>query len=350
MKYLEIIELTQLDYDAVRNTLPADKGVIITDNPTANFAIGDGQFSTGGGSTLTQTFLTYTDQSGTLSNAINIGDLAADATNNVLTFSVAGTSATPTATTLTPSTFAVANALGELEFTNSIVTGDQILSIDAGTATIGLTSATNTLTGVNALVGATTVTGATTLNGQLTNTTGDTAALIDAGTSTVSMLGTGGIFLGNIVGSTAISLLSGTATTNLLGSQIILASADTRLTLIPAGTGTALNIDANGTIQSTVSSLQFKENILDYTDEELNSARVFDLVPKKFTFKGSGKASYGFIAEEVHEILPEVVNLCKEGKPYSIQYEMIPFFLLNEVKKLKTQVDALTAQVAALAP
>lgn len=97
------------------------------------------------------------------------------------------------------------------------------------------------------------------------------------------------------------------------------------------------------------SDFNFKDNIeelrLSLTDNLMN------LVPKKYTYKDDEKQKlhYGFIAQEVEEHLPSLVNTIStsvndmEISIKSVNYlEMIPLLLLK-IKDLQRQVDSLVA-------
>ena len=60
---------------------------------------------------------------------------------------------------------------------------------------------------------------------------------------------------------------------------------------------------------------------------------IYDDVP--------GEKSFGLIAEEVHEVLPELVILDKNQEPKSIDYPLLSVLLLSELKKMKARIDIL---------
>lgn len=96
------------------------------------------------------------------------------------------------------------------------------------------------------------------------------------------------------------------------------------------------------------SSRRYKENIVDF---EHDSSLVYQLSPKNFTYKpyaasptmidGTGKKHFGYIAEEVNEILPEIVNKDPDGEPEGVKYEMVTVLLVEEIKKLKARIEVL---------
>jgi len=104
-----------------------------------------------------------------------------------------------------------------------------------------------------------------------------------------------------------------------------------------AGAGTALVISAGGQMIPLTSSKRFKENIqaLDKGDA------VMKLQTIEFDYKDGGGHDYGFAAEDVYEVLPDIVNLGSDGKPYSLKNEAFIPLLLNEIKKLNARIEAL---------
>jgi hypothetical protein len=54
--------------------------------------------------------------------------------------------------------------------------------------------------------------------------------------------------------------------------------------------------------------------------------------------------NYGFIAEEVHEVFPNLVSY-KEGKPHGVQYSKMTAVLLEAIKEQQVQIDELKAKL-----
>lgn len=94
------------------------------------------------------------------------------------------------------------------------------------------------------------------------------------------------------------------------------------------------NITAN-TFNAT-SDRRLKENI-----ESFNTHKsILDLDVKKFDFINGAKNQIGCIAQDLKEICPEIVSENKEGY-LSIQENKLVYLLLNEVKKLKEEIESL---------
>lgn len=84
---------------------------------------------------------------------------------------------------------------------------------------------------------------------------------------------------------------------------------------------------------------RLKENIVDYKYHD----SILDISVKEFDYKDSKTHTIGFIAQELQEKFPELVT--KEKDEYlSIQESKLVYLLLEEVKKLKKEVEQLKAE------
>lgn len=112
-----------------------------------------------------------------------------------------------------------------------------------------------------------------------------------------------------------------------------------------SGTTSAVLVSNGGQLGTISSSARLKQNIRD-----MESSPLMKLRPVNFSFKSdeTHQNQYGLIAEEVHEIMPDIVNYDDEGKPFSVRYHDLPSILLNELIKLSTKHDVLQHEVAEL--
>ncbi len=86
------------------------------------------------------------------------------------------------------------------------------------------------------------------------------------------------------------------------------------------------------------SSERYKENI--YTlDNALD--KVIRLRGVSYNKKGNKTQEIGVIAEEVAEIIPEVVNLDFDKQPDSVSYGRITALLIEAIKELKSEIEIL---------
>jgi hypothetical protein len=75
------------------------------------------------------------------------------------------------------------------------------------------------------------------------------------------------------------------------------------------------------------------------------SDRLLQLRPVQFKYKkpnanGEKPIQYGLIAEEVAEVIPELVVTNKDGQPETVAYHLLPAMLLNELQKEHGQLKA----------
>ena len=98
----------------------------------------------------------------------------------------------------------------------------------------------------------------------------------------------------------------------------------------------------SGTLTET-SSREMKTNIEPI--ENILPA-VLQMQGVKFDWKDDGqKDNYGFIAEEVDEILPNLVSHDSEGKAQGIQYSKMTAVLLEAIKEQQIQIDELKSKI-----
>ncbi len=112
-------------------------------------------------------------------------------------------------------------------------------------------------------------------------------------------------------------------------------------------TGSAVLVSSSDQLGVTVSSGRYKENIEDMDDV---SDAILDLRPVTFTYKVGDDQSQqvGLIAEEVHEIMPSLVVLDKEGLPQTVKYHELPVLLLNELQKALHRIEMLEDELVEL--
>lgn len=98
-------------------------------------------------------------------------------------------------------------------------------------------------------------------------------------------------------------------------------------------------VSSTGQLGTVSSSRRFKQNILPMANL---SERIHSLNPIIFEYiQSPGVKSYGLIAEEVDEVMPELVVRDEHGEILTVRYnELIPL-LLNEVQQLRREVNEL---------
>ncbi len=102
--------------------------------------------------------------------------------------------------------------------------------------------------------------------------------------------------------------------------------------------GNVVTIDSNGQLGIALSSRRFKHNIQDMGDISEN---IFKLRPVTFIYNNDDTEDiiFGLIAEEVEELLPEIVSKDADGLPYTVRYNLLPVLLLNELQKQQKIIE-----------
>lgn len=118
-------------------------------------------------------------------------------------------------------------------------------------------------------------------------------------------------------------------------------------TPVGTGTGTALVLTGANTILPLTSSARFKEEV-----REERSFAGANLKAANYHRKGSETSTRetGLIAEEAYEVIPEIVNLDQEGKPYSINMNAAIAVLFDKVAELEKKLTEANEQLAKLKP
>lgn len=94
----------------------------------------------------------------------------------------------------------------------------------------------------------------------------------------------------------------------------------------------------NATDFNSLSDVTLKDNIQDLSVDYdmLNSIRSVS-----FDWKDNGKSAYGFVAQELEEVLPELIHTNEDTSQKSVSYIQLIPHLLEAIKDLKKQVDVL---------
>ncbi len=145
------------------------------------------------------------------------------------------------------------------------------------------------------------------------------------------------------------SVTTNTANTIIIGNNKTAAAVANSLTIWPnaalanVASGTALYYNStSGQVGPLVSSRRFKENI---TDIEIDTTKLYNLRPVSYNYKNEpSQRTIGLIAEEVYTEIPEVVYCDSEG-PYSVNYSSLTIILIEENKKLKTELTNISSDI-----
>ena len=113
--------------------------------------------------------------------------------------------------------------------------------------------------------------------------------------------------------------------------------------------GSTLVIDSSGNIGRTSSLRKYKKDIEDVTEEQADKG--YELRPITYVSAIEDdikERQFGFIAEEVEEVVPELCTYDLDGNVDGVAYERVCSLLLKQNQMLKAQVDALEKRVEEL--
>ena len=109
----------------------------------------------------------------------------------------------------------------------------------------------------------------------------------------------------------------------------------------------AVNGTFSGTVQAATltetSSITLKENISPIENALDSISKLVGVVYDRKD--GSSKDEAGLIAEEVNEVLPNLVRKDAAGNPESIQYTKLTAYLIEAVKSLKEEIVELKGKI-----
>lgn len=108
-----------------------------------------------------------------------------------------------------------------------------------------------------------------------------------------------------------------------------------------------VQVDQNGQLGTAASSRRYKQDIQDMGS---STERLFSLRPVTFRYKvhPDGPVHFGLIAEEVDEVMPELVVRGKDGQTETVAYQELAPMLLNELQKQRRELQMLKAELEAV--
>jgi hypothetical protein len=121
------------------------------------------------------------------------------------------------------------------------------------------------------------------------------------------------------------------------------------LSNVGSSSGTTAVFDGSNNLKKASSSERYKENI-NIFDNDWSS--IFDLQPKEFDFIDTGEHDFGYIAEEVAQVAPELVVFDNDNKPDAVKYDRLTVHLAELLddersrrKELEERVEQLENEV-----
>jgi hypothetical protein len=133
--------------------------------------------------------------------------------------------------------------------------------------------------------------------------------------------------------------------TNAVGTLKI-ANATSGIAVLIGHATSETTVGDNLTVTGTLTESSYRDLKTNIEPIENILPAVLQLQGVSFDWKNDEEPdnNYGFIAEEVHEILPNLVSY-KEGKPHGVQYSKMTAVLLEAIKEQQVQIDELKAKL-----
>ncbi len=213
--------------------------------------------------------------------------------------------------------------LGSITGSNNTAVGDNALNA------LSTTAAGNTAVGQGSMAAAAAANNNTAV-GQATF-----PALSSGGSNIAIGVGAGGTLAsgsGNIYINANAAAAAEANTTRIGTSQTLTFIAGIRGAAVGGGSQTVI-INASGQLGTVVSSKKFKENIQPINQETIN--KFLNCIPVQFTLKNdpTQNIQYGFIAEDVEKLLPELISYNANNEAESIQYHVMYALLLKLIQE-----------------
>jgi hypothetical protein len=112
--------------------------------------------------------------------------------------------------------------------------------------------------------------------------------------------------------------------------------------VVGVGSGAGTNAMRYNTTTSAwtydTSSARYKNDI---RDSHYGLAAVAAMRPRQFRYKDSGREDVGFVAEELIDVVPELVIRDAEGRPDAVSYDRLVAVLCKAIQELKARVEIL---------
>ncbi len=145
-------------------------------------------------------------------------------------------------------------------------------------------------------------------------------------------------------GSVNINRTGGGGILNVLGTIYLYETS------AGAGNSTLKYSTSTGAVTYDTSARAYKKDI-----EDLNYglSEILQMSPKKYKYKSDNAEDIGFIADEMYEIVPEIVALAnneimnsdfEEGEPISINYDRFAPIFVNAIKELEARIKQLESK------
>ena len=127
-----------------------------------------------------------------------------------------------------------------------------------------------------------------------------------------------------------------------ISNQLLRVNGKMEIKSIAVGSGETLVVDGTGRILKVSSSLRYKSDISDMKDK---IAPFMSLRPVEFKWNEDtgtpGKRDFGFIAEEVEKVDPQLVIYNMEGIPEGVSYHNIAVMAVSIIQEQQNEIGLL---------
>jgi hypothetical protein len=110
------------------------------------------------------------------------------------------------------------------------------------------------------------------------------------------------------------------------------------MTDMPAGAGADVQITAGNVLVRVFSSRKYKDDIQPLDTDAFASA-MLELQPVSYRYIESGIEDIGLIAEDVAELIPDLVSYDADGAPQTVKYDRAFLYLLTVVRKQVEELE-----------
>jgi hypothetical protein len=131
-------------------------------------------------------------------------------------------------------------------------------------------------------------------------------------------------------------------------NTVMLACSNCRITGISGKTstgGVAVFVNTDGVLGTLTSSKVFKENIEPLNNNTLN--KLHQLTPVEFNYieDPTKNKQFGLIAEDVLQVLPELVHYDENNVINSVKYHHLIPLMLAEIQRLRSELEVVKAKI-----
>jgi hypothetical protein len=145
--------------------------------------------------------------------------------------------------------------------------------------------------------------------------------------------------MGNFIVNNGLQVLGGTAIT---GSASISSTLSVGATAITGSASVSSTLTATTLVET--SAIRYKENIQNLESFD----NIYKLRPVSFDWKSNNNPDIGFIAEEVNELFPLLVESNKDGIIEGVKYSKMVTVIVKTLQSQQQQIEELKQEINTL--